>query len=61
VVGYRREPALDMLVPGTLHETYMAVTPNDSSGQLGPVSERIECEARYSHVRRFEAAARIVP
>ncbi|MGH9145021.1 MAG: hypothetical protein ACRD2I_28110, partial [Vicinamibacterales bacterium] len=51
-VDYRPEPRLDMLVPLTMHEIYVATGPN---------AERVECKARYSAFRRFETAARIVP
>jgi hypothetical protein len=51
-VNYRSEQKLDMLVPSTMHETYLAA---------GPQSERIECNARYSAFRRFETFARIIP
>jgi hypothetical protein len=61
VVDYRRDPKLEMLVPGAMHEIYMAITANDTSGPLGAVGERIDCEATYTNFRRFETAARIVP
>jgi hypothetical protein len=60
-VDYNREPKLDLLVPVTMHELYMAISSTDTSGPLGAVSERIECEARYSNYRRFETSTRIVP
>jgi hypothetical protein len=52
IVNYRPDPKLDMLVPATMHEIYLA---------SGPASERVECNARYSDFRQFETAARIVP
>ena len=52
IVDYRPEPKLDMLVPTTMHETYIATGAN---------AERVECNARYSGFRRFETAARMVP
>jgi len=52
IVNYRGEPKLEMLVPVTMHEIYMAAGTN---------SERVECQARYSGFRRFETAARMVP
>jgi hypothetical protein len=52
VVDYRSEERLDMLVPVTMDETYVA---------SGPNSEHVDCTARYSGFRRFETAARIVP
>jgi hypothetical protein len=52
LVDYRPEQKLDMLVPMTMHEIYLAA---------GSSSERVECQARYSSFRRFETAARLVP
>jgi hypothetical protein len=51
-VDYRREARLDMLVPVSMHEIYLATS---------APAERAECHARYSHFRRFETGARIVP
>jgi len=52
IVNYRPEPKLEMLVPVTMHEIYVAAGAN---------AEHIECNARYSGFRRFETAARLVP
>ena len=52
LVNYRAEQKLDMLVPVTMHETYLAAGPN---------IERVECHAQYSGFRRFETAARMLP
>jgi hypothetical protein len=52
LVDYRAEQKLDILVPVTMHETYVAAGPN---------GERVECHARRSNCRRFETAARLVP
>jgi hypothetical protein len=51
-VNYRAEQKLEMLVPGTMHEIYIAAGQN---------SEHVECNARYSSFRRFETAAHVVP
>ena len=61
VVDYQRDPKLEMLVPMTMHEKYMQIMNTYTIGPLGPVGERIDCEATYSNFRRFETAARIVP
>jgi len=52
IVNYGHDSKLDMLVPVTMHETYLA---------SGPNAERVECHAQYSGFRRFETAARMVP
>lgn len=52
LVDYGPDAKLDMLVPTTMHEIYLAAGPN---------RERVECNARYSGFRRFETAGRIVP
>jgi hypothetical protein len=61
VVDYRRDQKLDMMVPVTMREIYTALAAGGATGALGPVSERIECDAKYSNYRRFETAGRIVP
>lgn len=61
LVTYRRDAKLDMLVPATMHEAYMQITTANTSGPMGAVAERIDCDAAYSNYRRFETAARIVP
>jgi hypothetical protein len=52
IVNYGHDSKLDMLVPVTMHELYLAT---------GPGPERVECNARYSGFRQFETAARVVP
>ena len=61
VVSYRRDPKLDMWVPGRMEETYTRVAPGRlSPQQVRMISERITCVAIYSSFRRFETSGRIV-
>ena len=51
-VNYRSDQKLDLLVPGAMHEIYLA---------SGSNAERVECNATYSDFRQFETAARVIP
>jgi hypothetical protein len=51
IVDYRPDAKLDMLVPVTMRERYVASGP----------TEQIECTASYSHFRQFETGARVIP
>jgi hypothetical protein len=51
IVDYRPDAKLDMLVPATMHEFYVA---------SGMAPEHIDCTARYSNFRQFETGARLI-
>jgi hypothetical protein len=51
IVDYRPDAKLDMLVPVTMHEFYVA---------SGMPPEHIDCTARYSNFRQFETGARLI-
>jgi hypothetical protein len=51
IVDYRPDAKLDMLVPVTMHEFYVA---------SGMAPEHIDCTARYSNFRQFETGARLI-
>jgi hypothetical protein len=53
-VLYRREEALDLLVPAEMRESYRT-----EAGRGGPVE--LEAVARYSNFREFRSRVRIVP
>jgi hypothetical protein len=51
IVDYRPDARLDMLVPVTMHEFYVA---------SGMAPEQIECTAHYSNFRQFETGGRLI-
>jgi hypothetical protein len=52
-VDYRRDPKLEMWVPGRMHETYL-------QSRATMVNENIDCVAVYSNFRRFETSGRVI-
>jgi hypothetical protein len=58
-VTYRADPAIGLLVPIEMRETYQAPAVNRFTGN--EEFSTVNCRATYSHFKKFETGARLVP